>query len=156
MDYIDVTPSITIARAKRPRERSRMKRRRFAAMYVTAILYEVLVPLSTAILIIINEPPGMARLSVRLHSYNETRCCAYTRRRRTMPRPRRRSIPPSIIDAPNLTSVYVKTHRAGGGSTLPCRERHLLFAGIDLTSVHAVQRGAASRFIGLHATERIG
>lgn len=35
-------------------------------MYVMAILYEVLVPLSTAILIIINEPPGMARLSVRL------------------------------------------------------------------------------------------
>jgi len=35
-------------------------------MYVLAISYEVLVPLSTAILIIINEPPGMVRLSVRL------------------------------------------------------------------------------------------
>ena len=46
----------------------RIKRRRLTTrcMYVMAILYEVLVPLSTAILIIINEPPGMARLSIRL------------------------------------------------------------------------------------------
>lgn len=28
-------------------------------------------------------------------------------------------------------------------------QRHLLLAGIDLMSVHAVQRGAASRFIEL-------
>lgn len=77
-----------------------------------AILYEVLVPLSTAILIIINEPPGMAR-ALRAPAYtviSKRRDAAHVYvhaapRRRTMPRPRRRTIPTSIIDAPNLTSV---------------------------------------------------
>ena len=71
-----------------------------------------------------------------------------------MPRPQRRTVPTSIIDAPNLTLVRENPRQR---RVRRCHvQRHLLLASIDLTSVHAVQRGAASRFIALHATERIG
>lgn len=70
-----------------------------------ATLHEMPVPLSTAILIIINEPHGVARLSVRLlarlyrddvmlhtYMYIQHGIFATPLRRITMPRSRRRAI----------------------------------------------------------------
>jgi len=75
------------------------------------------VPLSTAILIVINEPHGIARFSMRppaqlyrgdtvyAHTYTRTRTSRASRELRcTMRRSRRRSAASSIIDAPNSTS----------------------------------------------------